>query len=169
MSARPTAAEVIETLGLVPHQTEGGYFRETYRAGLSLPSEAWGSAHGAERDLATAIYYLLTPDTRSTMHRLASDEVYHFYLGDPVDMLLLHANGSSEVRTLGSDIFAGERVQTVVERGVWQGSLLRAGGEFALMGTTVAPGFSYDDYETGHRAELVAQYPQQKELITRLT
>ena len=166
---RPTAEELIEYLGLEPHPAEGGYFRETYRTGPRLPPEVSGGVWSAERDLTTAIYYLLTSDTRSVMHRLASDEIYHFYMGDPVTMLLLSTDGSSETLTLGTDVLAGEHVQVVVDRGVWQGLILRPGGAYALLGTTVAPGFEYDDYEEGGRAYLAARYPKHTELITKLT
>src|SRR5581483_11176343 len=98
---------------------------------------------------ATAIYYLLTPDTVSAMHRLATDEIFHFYLGDPVEMLQLRPDGSHRVAILGPDLDAGQRPQIVVPRGVWQGARLVPGGRFALLGTTVAPGFDYADYETG--------------------
>ena len=156
-----TADDVIRMLGLVPHPAEGGYFRETYRSAVSLP--------GAPRSLSTAIYYLLARDSFSAMHRLRGDEVYHFYLGDPVEMLLLRPGGGGEVLRLGTDLAAGERPQAVVPRGVWQGSRLRPGGAFALLGTTMAPGFDARDFELGDRAALIGRYPGQADLIRTLT
>lgn len=103
------------------------------------------------------------------MHRVRGDEMFHFYLGDAVEMLQLQADGSGEVILLGQDIAAGTRLQHNVSCGVWQGSRVRAGGKFALLGTTMAPGFEYEDYETGNRAELSARYPRFSELITSLT
>jgi predicted cupin superfamily sugar epimerase len=103
------------------------------------------------------------------MHRLPSDEVYHFYLGDPVEMLQLHPEGRSEIVFLGRDIAAGQRVQVVVPTGTWQGSRLVEGGEFALMGTTMAPGFAQSDYEGGTAEELGDLYPDRWELIRRLS
>jgi predicted cupin superfamily sugar epimerase len=157
------ADEIIAFLRLQPHPKEGGFFRETYRA-----AEPLACAQG-ERSVSTAIYYLLTPQTFSEMHRLASDEVFHFYAGAPVRMLQLFPDGQAREVVLGSDVLAGQLPQVVVPRGVWQGSLLEPGGDFALLGCTVAPGFDYADYEAGDRAALLAQFPQQRELIERLT
>ncbi|HEY7676597.1 MAG TPA: cupin domain-containing protein, partial [Candidatus Methylomirabilis sp.] len=140
-------ADALKTLlGLRPHPAEGGFFVETYRAGEGVPAEALPARYGGARAFSTAIYYLLTPDTFSAMHRLASDEVFHFYLGDPVEMLHLFPDGSGRAVTLGPDLLAGMRPQVVVPRGVWQGSRLAPGGRLALLGTTVAPGFDLADY-----------------------
>jgi len=147
-------------LGLIPHPIEGGYFVETYRSADRLP---------AGRAVSTAIYYLLTADTFSAIHRLASDEVFHFYLGDPVEMLQLWPDGSHRVVLIGTDLSAGERPQVVVPRGVWQDARLRSGARFALLGTTVAPGFDYADYETASRPTLLRTHPSAAELITSLT
>jgi predicted cupin superfamily sugar epimerase len=103
------------------------------------------------------------------MHRLPTDEVYHFYLGDPVEMLLLHADGRAENHTLGPDLLHGQHVQFVVPHGVWQGSRLRDGGRYALLGTTMAPGFDPNGYEGGSREKLTAQYPVAADAIRRLT
>jgi predicted cupin superfamily sugar epimerase len=111
----------------------------------------------------------LTPDTFSALHRLASDEVFHFYLGDPVEMLQVWPDGSHRVVLIGTDLAAGERPQVVVPRGIWQGARLRPGGRFALLGTTVAPGFDYADYETASRPALLATHPTAHALITALT
>lgn len=164
-----TAEELIRLLGLQPHPREGGFFRETYRAGETLASASLPARYGSDRSVSTAIFYLLTPGTFSALHRLASDEVFHFYLGDPVRMLQLKEDGSSDTFVLGHDLLAGQQVQLVVPRGVWQGSLLEPGGKWALLGCTVAPGFDYADYEAGSRADLVARYPAQADLIQRLT
>ena len=163
-----TAADVIRQLNLQPHPKEGGYFRETYRAAESLPAETLAARYGAARSTSTAIYYLLTPNTYSALHRLQSDEVFHFYGGGAVEMLQLFPDGSGRTVVLG-DLASGGHPQVVVPRGVWQGSVLRQGGEFALLGCTVAPGFDYADYESGRREILVAQYPQFADLIRRLT
>ena len=164
-----TADEIIKLLDLQPHPAEGGYFRETYRCADSTPVEALPERYDGERSFSTAIYYLLTPGACSRMHRVASDEVFHFHLGGPVTMLQLGDDGGSEVITLGSDIAAGQRPQVVVPRGVWQGCRLVDGGDFALMSTTVAPGFDYADYEDGDRQQLIAAHPGRRDLIERLT
>ncbi len=165
--------QTVETLrallGLEPHPVEGGYFTETYRSAEQLPAGALPARYAGARAISTAIYYLLTPDTFSAMHRLASDEVFHFYLGDPVEMLQLWPDGSHRVLVIGPDLDAGERPQVVVPRGIWQGARLRAGGRFALLGTTVAPGFDYSDYETGSRSTLLFTHPRAHALILALT
>lgn len=165
----PEAAALIARLGLAPHPREGGWFVETYRSDERIARDVLPERYGADRALGTAIYYLLTPATFSEMHRLASDEIFHFYLGDPVEMLLLRPDGSGEAILLGPDLAAGMRPQVAVPRGVWQGARLREGGRFALLGTTVAPGFEYADYETGARADLLAAHPAHAPRIVALT
>jgi hypothetical protein len=158
-----TANEIKSLLKLEPHPCEGGYFRETYVAleRVELPR--------GSRSVGTAIYYLLEPGTFSEMHCLDSDEIFHFYLGDPVEMLQLFPDGNSALFTLGPDLAAGQHVQLVVPAGVWQGARLVDDGEFALLGCTVTPGFDYADYRGGSYAELVEKWPLEAERIRRLT
>ena len=160
-----TADEVKSLLGLAPHPREGGWYVRTYEAAETVLLDRYAAA----RRTGTAIYYLLEPDTFSEMHRLASDEVFHFYMGDAVEMLQLAAGGEGRVVVIGNDLAAGERPQLVVERGVWQGSRLRPGGRWALLGCTVSPGFEFDDYETGSREELSREWPGFASLIASLT
>jgi len=164
VTANCSAEEIIHLLDLKPLTIEGGFFRETYRSQekVALP------LYRGPRSLATAIYYLLTPETFSRMHRVPGEEIFHFYLGDPVEMLQLNPDGSGEVITMGQDIAAGMKMQHVVPGGWWQGARLRTGGRFALMGTTMSPGFEYEDYETPDRAELAKSYPGQIDRITAL-
>jgi hypothetical protein len=164
-----TADEIKALLGLEPHALEGGWFAETYRARESLPPGVPGPDRAGVRSLATAIYYLLTPETFSALHRLRSDEIFHFYLGDPVEMLQLAPDGSGRVVVLGADLATGTRPQVLVPRGTWQGTRLAAGGALALLGTTVSPGFEAEDYEHGRRADLMAAYPAWAQSILRLT
>ncbi len=154
---------VIELLALTPHPQEGGFFRETYRSDGSFRP---GGPFTGVRSHGTAIYYLLTPDTYSAMHRLPGDEIFHFYLGDPVEMLMLHPDGASEVVVLGPDLEA-MAVQQVVPGGTWQGSRLVEGGRWALLGTTMAPGFDYRDYLTGD-AELLEGHRSHRDLLEAL-
>jgi predicted cupin superfamily sugar epimerase len=163
------AAKIRDLLKMQPHAIEGGYFAETYKSGLVIPRGMLPSSYPGDRSVATAIYYLLTPDTFSALHRLRGDEVFHFYLGDPVEMLKLRAEGTGDITLLGQDIASGQELQHVVPAGVWQGSRLVVGGEYALLGTTVSPGFDYADYEAGRREELIAQYPKFKDKILALT
>ncbi len=102
-----TAEQIKRRLNLKPHPEEGGYYRETYRSDEHIPANVLPDRYKGERSFATAIYYLLTPDTFSAMHRLPTDEIFHFYMGDPVEMLQLIPDGSGRVITLGSDIVKG--------------------------------------------------------------
>ena len=161
--------KIIEELALIPHPVEGGFFRETYRSDGFIPEAALPGVYPGRRNCSTAIYYLLTAETFSEMHRLPGDEVFHFYRGDPVEMLQLHSGGAAERITLGGDILAGEKVQLVVPGGVWQGCRLQPGGRFALLGCTVAPGFDYADYTRGDRDELIRDFPDEEDMIRQLT
>ena len=161
--------DVIRILSLVPLPREGGFFRETYRSEVRIPASALPPVYSGPRHAGTAIYFLLTPDTVSLIHRLPGDEIFHFYLGDPVEMLQLHPNGKAYSIIIGSDLERGMQLQVVVPAGVWQGSRLVAGGRFALMGTTMAPGFEFEDFEAGNRAVLLRQFPEYADLIRALT
>ena len=164
-----TAEQIIEFLGLAPLPGEGGYYRETYRSTTQINAACLPAGYSASRAISTAIYYLLTPDTFSAMHRLPGDEVFHFYRGDPVEMLQLKEDGSGEVVVLGRAMVQAVRPQIVVPGGTWQGSRLVAGGRYALLGTTMAPGFDFQDFVEGRRDELCQQYPQFADRIISLT
>ena len=164
-----TADQIITFLNLKPHPEEGGFFTETYRSSETIPEDSLPSRYNGIRCFGTAIYYLLTSEAFSAMHRLQSDEIFHFYLGDPIEMLQLWPDGSGRVVILGSDILDGMQPQVIVPKGVWQGARLLSGGKFALLGTTVSPGFEFADYESCRRDELVDSYPQFRELIIALS
>jgi predicted cupin superfamily sugar epimerase len=160
-----SADRIATLLNLKPLAIEGAYFIETYRSPEHVPEGHLPERYSGARSFSTAIYYLITASTFSAMHRLLSDEVYHFYLGDPVELLTIRPDGSFRVHILGSDVLGGMEPQVVVHGGVWQGSRLRPGGEFALLGTTVAPGFDPADYEHGRRAALTELCPDARDLI----
>jgi predicted cupin superfamily sugar epimerase len=160
-----TAEEVKRLLQLTPLELEGGFFRETYRSRWEVSAEYLPKTTRGPRSIGTAIYYMITPESFSALHRLPGTEVFHFYMGDPVVMLQLHPDGSSKKVTLGTDLACGHEPQVVVRGNVWQGSRLASGGQWALMGTTMSPGFDYADYVTGVRDELIAQYPGVAEMI----
>jgi hypothetical protein len=156
-------------LNLVPLSIEGGYFAETYRSAEMISPGFLQGRYGGPRSVGTAIYYLLEPGTFSEIHRVASDEIFHFYLGDPVEMLQLWPDGFGKRVLIGTDIENGMAPQLVVPHGVWQGARLVAGGKFALLGCTVSPGFDYADYESGSRNQLCEAYPEHRDLICALT
>lgn len=156
-----TANELIKTLNLIPLPGEGGYYRETYRGQpLGLPPAHFGSPDSAIRPTSTAIYYLITPESFSALHRVKSDEIFHFYLGDTVDMIQIDSQGNLRRFILGTNLLENEEPQVLVQKGNWQALRLRSGGRWALMGTTVAPGFEFEDFELGERNTLLNLYPE---------
>ena len=167
----PKASQIIEALGLQPHPIEGGFFRETYRSAGSITAADLPAGYRTEagRSFGTAIYYLLTAETFSEMHRLPTEEVFHLYLGGPVRMLQLFPDGGGREIVIGADVLAGQQPQLIVPPDVWQGSRLEPGVEFALLGATMAPGFDYADYEEGRSCELIARYPVHEAMIRTLT
>lgn len=151
---------LIHSLGLKPHP-EGGFYAETFRADLQVP------AHGGSRAASTAIYFLLRAQDVSAFHRVRSDEVWHHYAGDALELLLLEARGALQRLRLGQDLAGGERPQAVARAGVLQGARVSPGGAhgFALCGCTVAPGFDFADFELPDRETLRAQFPEHAALF----
>lgn len=158
----------IDRLQLRQHP-EGGYFRQTYAAEVSLPLSCLPVGFTGERAASTAIYFLLEKGNFSAFHRIRSDEVWHFYVGDPVEIVVLDQHGAVETIHLGSQVDREQTLQAVVRAGNWFASRLFRSGSLALVGCTVAPGFHFDDFELARRDELTAAYPQHRELIRALT
>jgi hypothetical protein len=150
-------------LRLEPHPVEGGYFRRTFTSPSTVDLPRGTRAQG------TAIYYLLEQGQFSEMHVLDADELFHFYLGDPVEMLQLFPDGTSALFLLGPDLNAGQHVQLLVPAGVWQGTRILGAGKFALLGCTVTPGFDFADYRNATYTELTPKWPNQKDRIKALT
>jgi uncharacterized protein len=130
-----SAGEIIALLGLLPHP-EGGYYRETFR-------DAKTDARG--RAASTAIYFLLPAGVRSRWHRVDAAEVWHFYAGAPLDLMMRHEGGPSTRLRLGANLAAGERPQAVVPAHWWQAA--ESAGDWTLVGCTVAPGFEFEHFE----------------------
>lgn len=165
-----SASELIRKLGLQPLPEEGGYYKETYRHAVGVPAEAVGIRHAGVRRLGTAIYYLVVPESFSALHLLQrSDEIFHFYAGDPVEMIQIDPGGKFHTFILGSDVMSGQSPQVVVPGGNWQGLRLKEGGSWALMGTTVSPGFEFEDFEVQSREELLKLFPQHRDAVLRFT
>lgn len=164
-----TAAEVIAKFRLEPLPQEGGFFRRTYEHAVARPARELGIDAVDTRRLSTAIYFLVTPSDFSALHRVKSDELFHFYSGDSVEMIQIEASGGLSIITIGADLALGETPQVLVPAGIWQGLRLKEGGDWALLGTTVSPGFEYADFEIGDRAALQAEYPAHRMLIERFT
>lgn len=140
---------------------ESAYLVNTYRS-------AARSAAGGLAGTAIIALYAATPPSRSLFHRLDDDEIWHFYGGDPLRLVLLHPDGSSEEVVMGADVARGERVQVVVPAGTWQAGELCDGGEWALFGCTMAPGFDGSRFHSGYADDLTARYPDRVADIARL-
>lgn len=159
----------IQKLGLESHP-EGGFYRETYRSDEMIGAAALpGRYNGSGRAFSTAIYFLLAGGEFSAFHRLRSDEMWHFYAGDPLTVHVLDERGEYSRHTLGRDGEKGEVFQCVVTKGAWFGAMLEAPDSFALVGCTVAPGFDFRDFEMGGRSDLILCYPEHRSLIEKLT
>ena len=159
----PDAQVLVNRLALSPHP-EGGFYRETWRSPLAVPCPGRGP-----RAASTAIYFLLPAGTFSAWHRVASDEAWHHYDGDPLDLYLIdERDGGHTIVALGRDVPRGERPQHVVPAGVWQAAVTR-GERYSLCGCTVAPGFDFADFEMPSREDLLARFPQHAEVVRRLT
>jgi uncharacterized protein len=163
-----TAEYWIGALRMIRHP-EGGWFAETYRSPDLLPAEAFGGRYGSVRPCSTAIYFLLKGSEFSALHRLRSDEMWHFHAGSGARVVMLSADGVVTERGIGPDPAAGQAFQVMVPAGTWFGATVDDQASYTLVGCTVAPGFSYEDFELGARDALLAAYPQHRALIERLT
>lgn len=169
MSAHKYSAEYwVKKLNLIAHP-EGGFFREVNRSDESIAEDALPSRYGGSRCFSTSIYFLLRAEDFSAFHRLLSDETWHFYAGDPLDLFMIDKKGKMDSVKIGNDPEAGEELQFTITRGKWFAARTRAGGSYSLIGCTVAPGFDFNDFELGKRSELINQYPAHRQLIEEFT
>jgi predicted cupin superfamily sugar epimerase len=168
LTIHPTASYWIETLGLTPH-VEGGAFREVYRSELAIPRNGLPLFFQGSRSASTSIYFLLSAGQFSAFHRIASDELWHFYYGDPLLVYEIRHNGDLIEHRLGQNPAKDEYFQTAVKAGSWFASIPAPGSEYALVGCTVAPGFDFEDFELAKRGALSSMYPEHADLIHRLT
>jgi predicted cupin superfamily sugar epimerase len=167
-----TADELAARLALSPHP-EGGFYRETYRAEGHIDASAL-PAHGGARSFSTAIYFLVTEGSFSALHCIASDELWHFYAGAPLEIVALDSRGDRRDVHLGLALDEGEVPQAVIPAGWLFGSRVRSprpsdAPPWSLVGCTVAPGFDFADFELPDRASLIARYPAHRALIESLT
>lgn len=162
-----SASALIQHLQLLPHP-EGGYYKESYRSNESIAAAALPDRFTGDRSVCTAIYFLLEAGHFSALHRIASDECWHFYAGDPLWVHVIRPDGIWETIVLGNDPGAGQLFQFVVPAGCWFGSEPAPGSAFSLVGCTVAPGFDFADFEMANAASLIARFPQHEPMIRQL-
>jgi uncharacterized protein len=165
---RPNAAYWIKKLELTRH-AEGGSYREVYRSALTVSQKCLPVFFQGDRNVSTSIYFLLEGSEFSAFHRIASDECWHFYFGDPLIIYEIGHSGNLSIHRLGSDPEKGEVFQTMVKAGSWFASAPAEDSGYALVGCTVSPGFDFAEFELADRAALSAQYPNHGELIGRLS
>ena len=164
---KSTAEELISRLGLVKHP-EGGWYLETYRSEVVIQVKALPDKFAGDRPISTAIYFLLKSGGISALHRIKSDEIWHFYAGEPLTVHVITPQAQYYSMHLGSNISVGESFQCIVPAGCWFGAEV-SGDSFSFVGCTVAPGFDFADFEMGSRKELIKQFPEHTEIIKRLT
>ncbi len=158
----------IDKLHLLPHP-EGGYYAETYRSPEIVQGNHLPKRYGGDRSFSTAIYFLVEGGKFSALHRIESDELWHFYWGSCLTVQVIEPGGQLQTIYLGNNPEAGEVFQAVVKAGCWFGSLVETPGSYALVGCTVAPGFDFADFELANRKELISLYPQHQSIIESLT
>ncbi len=162
-----TAQQLVAQFGMQPHP-EGGYYKETYRSSESVAATALPDRFHGSRDFSTAIYFLLEQGNFSAFHRIKSDECWHFYAGQALEVYIIHQDGRLEIIELGHDIANGHTFQHVVPANCWFASRPASTANFCFVGCTVSPGFDFADFELATASELMALYPQHKVIIQGL-
>jgi uncharacterized protein len=155
----------VNHLDLLPHP-EGGFYKEMYRSKLSVSADLMEEGLGGVRSLATGIYFLITEGNFSAFHRIKSDEMWHFYYGEPLIVHVIELDGTYTKLSIGLDLEKDQTPQAVVPAGAWFAS--ESFGEYSLVGCTVSPGFDFNDFELAKKHELIQEFPQHKDLIEKL-
>lgn len=153
--------QIVKILNLTPHP-EGGFYRETYRSETSIDGL---DQFDGPRNCSTGIYFLITKNTRSHLHKIKSDEMWHFYGGDPLKIVMLSESGEYSEQLVGSNLEKEESFQFVVPAGVWFGAEVAEGGEYSLAGCTVSPGFDFKDFEMADKAQMVSKFPNHRSFL----
>ena len=163
-----TVENLVKHLQLLPHP-EGGFYKEVYRSSETIAQTALPQRFPGERCFATSIYFLIEKNNFSALHKIKSDETWHFYAGDALEVIEIDEAGKLTSTSVGNKLENGEVFQYTVKANTWFGSRVKAGGNFSLVGCTVAPGFDFEDFEMAQRNELVSQFPQHKVVIEEMT
>ena len=163
-----TSEEIIKKLGLQAHP-EGGYFKETYRSEQEIKQDSLHEQYQGTRNFSTCIYFLLTSENFSAFHRIKQDEIWHFYDGSPILLHMISPQGSYSQIEIGNDLSAGQIPQHVVPGGYWFASEVKQKESHTLVGCTVSPGFSFNDFELKSEVELTSLFPEHKAIISKMT
>lgn len=162
------ADEIIRTLGLMPHP-EGGFFKETYRSKEEIEQDDLSEEFNGRRHFSTCIYFMLTSDSFSALHRIRQDEIWHYYDGSPLTLHMIKPDGAYSSVIIGKDISAGQLPQFVIPAGTWFGATVINADDYTLLGCTVSPGFDFKDFTLAKRETLLKEFPQHTDIIMRLT
>ncbi|PZR24663.1 MAG: hypothetical protein DI535_21280 [Citrobacter freundii] len=157
----------IKHLQLNQH-VEGGWYSEVYRSTLTIPQQALQPDFPGDRSASTHIYFLLEKNNFSAFHRIKSDEIWHFYNGDPLIIYEIDQQGKLTEHLLGQDPIAGQSLCCVIKAGNWFASKVADGGDYGLAGCTVAPGFDFVDFELAEKEKLSQLFPEHAGLIHSL-
>ena len=160
--------KIIQKLKLKPHP-EGGYYKETYRGALQISQEDLGGEYSGKRNCSTCIYFLLPSYSFSSFHRIRQDEIWHFYQGSPVILHLISPEGIYSTITVGNNLENMQLPQFVVRGGYWFAAATSSDNGYSLVGCTVSPGFDFNDFELGEKAELITKFPQHTGIIEQFT
>ncbi len=158
----------INELNLLPH-IEGGYYREVYRSDDIIKNSALPDRYTENRTFGTSIYFLLKNNDISKFHRLQSDEIWHFYDGCPIQIVMISPKGKLIEQTLGLDIINGQIPQLLIPKHHWFGAYLSDVSGFGFVGCTVVPGFEFQDFVLAKRERILSEFPDFKEIIIKLT
>lgn len=163
-----TVEQIIKQLNLSPHP-EGGYYKETYRSTGQIDKPSLPEVYGSERNYCTGIYFLLTSDTFSAFHKINQDEMWHFYQGTTIELHIISESGVHTKHLIGTNFDRGEVPQLVVPGNHWFAAKVIEKDSFALVGCTVSPGFSFEDFVLPTRTELLQLFPQHVDVITEFS
>jgi predicted cupin superfamily sugar epimerase len=162
---QPSAQQIIELLGLTRHST-CGFATENFQSALSIPAAALPAEYGGPRKLGGTLYFLVMPEAPVRLHRIRSDQMYHYYFGVPLEVLLLYPDGRSEVRVAGPDLAAGQRPQILIPGGTFHAGRVLHDGRYSMLGTSVWARAESEDVEQGDVEKLIAAFPAAGALIT---
>jgi predicted cupin superfamily sugar epimerase len=163
-----TVDTLVTKLNLLPHP-EGGFYKETYRSPVKIASQCLPTGFEGERNIAPGIYFLIEKGNFSALHKIKSDETWHFYYGDALEVIEINEQGKLTLTQIGPDILKGEVFQYTVKANTWFGSRVSDNGQFSLVGCTVYPGFDFNDFELAERQDLIQLFPLHQKIIMELT
>jgi uncharacterized protein len=159
---------IIDRLKLHPHP-EGGYFKEIYRSDENINKNNLPDRYSDDRKFSTSIYFLLNKEDKSHFHKLASDEIWHFYNGSPIVLHCIDEDGNYSKQLLGNNFKRNENPQIIISKGTWFAAEVENKNSYTLLGCTVSPGFEFSDFELGLQGNLLKLFPQHSEMIKNFT